>query len=156
MECAMKITHYSLWVGLGCAYSVFAAAVADDRALSAIASCEVSLGNTTESGNGMKAAGGTSVIKCPLSKKLGTSNSNYLYARIHRAQSSGSDPFCYLVSTPPFGTTSSVSYGYAEPHAGAQSVGVAMPRLYSTGYLDLYCLLNDGDTFYGARHVQVD
>lgn len=153
----MTIIKNALLLGVCCACSSFAiVAAADDRAVSAVVGCEVSLGDAVESANGMKASGGTAVLKCPLSKKVGTSTAGTVYARIHRVESSGASPFCYLVSTPPYGSASSVSYGYASSSVGAQSISVPMPSLYLTGYLDLYCLLNKNDTFYGARHVQVD
>lgn len=131
-------------------------AAAEDWAISSVGSCEVSAGNAVESGNGMRASGGTAVLKCPMTKRLGAGDSHYLYARINRSQSGGADPFCYLISTPPYGTSSDISYGYATAYVGAQSVNVPMPQLHLTGYLDLYCLLNDNDTLYGVRHVQVD
>lgn len=128
----------------------------EDWTVSSVAGCEASLGNTVDSENGMKAVGGTAVLKCPMLKRIGTSDSNRVFVRMSRAQASGTDPFCYLVSTPPYGTTTDISYGYASSYAGAQSIAVAMPNLHVTGYLDLYCLLNENDILYGARHVQVE
>lgn len=153
----MKAIKGAFLTGMGCMLALSAAtATADDRSASSVAGCEVSSGSAVEHGNGMKASGGTAVLKCPLSKKLGSSSANTVYARINRAQSAGADPFCYLISMPPYGTTSAITYGYAGSYAGAQSINIAMPSLYVTGYLDLYCVLNSNDIFYGFRHVQVD
>lgn len=129
---------------------------AEDKSVSSVAGCEVSAGSAVESANGMKASGGTAVLKCPLSKRIGTSSANTVYARINRAQAEGADPFCYLISMPPYGNTTAISYGYATSNVGAQSINIPMPSLYLTGYIDLYCLLNNNDIFYGFRHVQVD
>lgn len=132
------------------------ARAAEDSAISSVGHCSAGLGAVVESGNGLKAEGGTAVVKCPLAKREGSDERNAVYVRINRADANSSAPFCYLISTPPYGTTTSISYGYAQSYSGAQSINVPMPSLYITGYLDLYCLLNDNDTLYGVRHAQVD
>lgn len=129
---------------------------ATDLAVSAVAGCSASLGGVIESGNGLRANGGTAVLRCPLRKLSGAGVEHTIYARVHRAQSSSADPFCYLISTAPYGSNTELSYGYASSQAGVQSIEVPTPGLYLTGYLDLYCLLNADDTLYGVRHVQVE
>lgn len=149
------------WCTCVCAAAVAVIAIsnalaATDLTISAVAGCSASLGGVVESGNGLRANGGTAVVRCPLRKLSGAGIEHTLYARVQRAQSSGADPFCYLISTAPYGNNTEVSYGYASSQAGVQSIAVPTPGLYLTGYMDLYCLLNTDDTLYGVRHVQVE
>lgn len=132
------------------------AIAAEDESISSVGHCSTSLGSVVETANGLKAQGGTAVVSCPLGKRVGTDQSSAVYVRLSRAEGGGSAPFCYLISTPPYGTNTSITYGYAESYSGAQSINVPMPSLYLTGYLDLYCLLNNNDILYGVRHAQVD
>ena len=135
---------------------LFNEAIASDSAFSARGSCEVSLGYAEEGDNGLQARGGTTILKCPLTKNFGTSENSTVYARISRASMDKAKPFCFLVSTPPYGTSQDVSYGYAGDYEGSQSINMSLPTLYLTGYLDLYCVLNNQDILFGVRYVQAE
>lgn len=129
-------------------------AMAEDWAISATGSCKAVLGGTTTSGGGLKASGGTAVIRCPLTKEGGTNTLNNVYVRMKRASASGADPFCNIASTSNYGTPSNISYGFATDTTANQSVSITLPTQYSYGYADVLCVLNSGDTMYGVRYRQ--
>ena len=127
---------------------------AEDWTISAVQGCKTSLGNTIESGGGLKASGGTAVVSCPLTKEVGSDTINFVYARMNRFNAGGADPFCTLSSISNYGTPTSTTWGYATDGAGTKSVSIPMPTQYSSGYANVYCVLNVNDTLYGIRYLQ--
>jgi len=127
---------------------------AEDWAISATGSCEAVLGNTVSSGGGLKANGGTAVVRCPLTKEVGTNTINNVYVRMKRISASGADPFCNISSTSNYGSPSNLSYGFASDTTSNQSVSITLPTQYYAGYADVLCVLNSGDTMYGVRYRQ--
>ena len=116
--------------------------------------CEVSLGNATNTNSGYKASGGTAVIHCDLTKKLGSNNLNYVNARIKRKLAGGPDPFCSITSYSAFSTASNSKWGFAADGAGNKSISIPLPNLYYSGYLSVVCVLNNGDTLHGISYGQ--
>jgi len=127
---------------------------AEDWAISATGSCAPVLGNTITSGGGLKASGGTAVVRCPLTREVGSNTINNVYARMKRNSASGADPFCNIISTSHYGTPSNLGYGFATDTTANQSVSISLPTQYSSGYADVSCVLNSGDTLYGIRYRQ--
>ncbi len=127
---------------------------AEDWTISATGSCAPVLGNTITSGGGLKASGGTAVVRCPLTKEVGSNTINNVYVRMKRVSASGADPFCNIASTSHYGTPSNLSYGFATDTTANQSVSISLPTQYSSGYADVLCVLNSGDTMYGVRYRQ--
>lgn len=127
---------------------------AEDWTISATGSCMPVLGNTITSGGGLKASGGTAVVRCPLTKEVGSNTINNVYARMKRNSASGADPFCNIISTSYYGTPSNLGYGFATDTTANQSVSISLPTQYSSGYADVSCVLNSGDTLYGIRYRQ--
>jgi len=128
--------------------------LAEDWTQSALVGCKTSLGKTTTSKGGLKASG-SAVIVCPLTKEVGSSAVNKVYARLNNAKSGGASSMCQLVSTPAFGGT--LSFGavtFPPSSAGSHSINVKLPSQSSTGYMDLYCTMASGDTLYGMRYIQ--
>ncbi|MEO0997288.1 MAG: hypothetical protein AAFX58_07195, partial [Pseudomonadota bacterium] len=117
-------------------------AVADDETISAYAGCRAELGNTTGTGSGLRASGGTAVISCPILKNVSPNDLNWVYARINRAQAGGGDPFCSLSSHNAYNTASDSTWVFASDPAGNKSLSLPLPTTYSTGYLTLSCVLN--------------
>lgn len=128
--------------------------LAEDWAISATGSCATVLGSTIQSGGGLKASGGTAVVRCPLTKEGGFNTINNVYVRMKRVSANGADPFCNIVSTSNYGTPSNISYGFATDTTANQSVSIALPTQYSYGYADVSCVLNSGDTMFGVRYLQ--
>jgi len=141
----------SLCATLMLTYSV---SFAEDWAISATASCEATLGNVINSGGGIKASGGTAVVRCPLTKESGFNTINSVYVRMKRVSASGADPFCYLYNTSNFGSPTSFVNKFASDTTANQSVSLNLGTQYSYGYADVYCVLNNGDTMYGVRYLQ--
>ena len=130
-------------------------AVAEDWAISATGSCETALGTTVSSGGGLRASGGTAVVKCPLTKESGVADAiTAVYARMKRGSASGANSFCTVQTYSNFGTPSDIGYGWSSAHTSNQSVSITLPDQYSYGYADVYCTLVSGDTFYGVRYLQ--
>ena len=127
---------------------------ASDWTIPANPGCEVSLGNTTNVHSGYKASGGTAVIGCPLTKKVAGNNLNHVYARINRKNANGPDPFCTLNSYSLYSTSNDSKSKNASKRAGNQSLSIPFPTIYSSGYLSVFCVLNDGDTLHGIRYGQ--
>ena len=127
---------------------------ASDWTIPADPGCDVSLGNATGVHSGYKASGGTAVIGCDLTKKVASNNLNYVFARINRKNANGPDPFCTLNSHNMYSTSNDSKSKNATKNAGNQSLSIQLPTIYSTGYLTVSCVLNDGDTLYGIRYGQ--
>lgn len=130
------------------------AAAASDWTATAYHACTTQLGNTSGTGGGLKAVGGTAVVSCPVTKKQGTNNLNFFYARMKRANGGGANPFCTLTSYNNYNTASNSKYGYASSGAGNKSIWIAKPTTYSTGYMGLICVLNANDVLFGYRYGQ--
>lgn len=129
-------------------------AIAEDWAISAYGTCTTELGSTISSSGGLRASGGTAVLKCPLIREVGSSTLNNVYARMQRANTVGAAPFCTLNTTSNYGTPTSSSYGFASNTINYQSVSIPMPTQYYAGYADVLCLLNSGDVLFGIRYRQ--
>jgi len=129
-------------------------AFSEDWTISASGSCSTGLGTTLASGSGLQATGGTAVIKCPLTKEVGSNTLNVVYARIKRNSASGADPFCTIDSTSGYGSPRQVGYGFASNTTANQSIRISLPTQYYSGYADVYCVLNSGDILYGIRYRQ--
>ncbi|BFM04882.1 hypothetical protein [Halioxenophilus aromaticivorans] len=129
-------------------------AQAEDWTMSAEAYCETNLGNTVYSQGGLKASGGTAVVKCPLIKESATDAITDSYARMKRATSTGAQPFCYIVSKNNWGSINQYTYGYAANHTGNQSVRMQPSTQYHSGYADMYCVLFQNDVLFGVRYKQ--
>ncbi len=127
---------------------------AEDWTISALASCEAALGNVISSGGGIKASGGTAVIRCPLTKEVGSNPISSVYVRMKRVSSSGPDPFCSLNNTSTFGTSTSFTNTFASDTTNNQSISLNLGTQYYSGYADVYCVLNNGDTLFGVRYRQ--
>ena len=128
--------------------------LAEDWAISAIGSCVAALGSTTNSGGGLRASGGTAVVKCPMTKEVGTNTINNVYARIKRSSATGPDPFCYVFNTSHYGSPTSFANTFASDTTANQSLNINLGTQYSYGYADTYCVLNTGDTLFGVRYKQ--
>lgn len=131
-------------------------AQAADWTIPANPACKVSLGNATNTSSGYKASGGTAVISCDLTKKVGNNNLNWVYARINRNLAGGANPCCTLNSYSLYGSPNDTRWGCATTGAGNKSISIPLPTIYSTGYLSVVCVLNNGDTLYGIRYGQDD
>ena len=130
-------------------------AYASDWTTDAYSGCQVRLGNATPYRSGFRASGGTAVLSCPITKKAGSSNLNFVYARMKRATTGSAIPFCTLNSNSHYSSTSSNStWGYASSTTSAHSVAMPLPTLYSTGYLNLVCVIYENDIFFGYRYNQ--
>jgi hypothetical protein len=127
---------------------------AADWTIPANPGCEVALGNANTVNSGFRANGGTAVISCPLTRKVGSNNLNWVYARIHRSQGGGAAPFCTLNSYNNFGSPNNSTWGNASAGAGNKSISLPLPTVYYSGYLSVVCVLNNGDTLYGLRYGQ--
>lgn len=131
--------------------------LASDWTVSAAQGCTTSLGSTSNYNGGLRASG-TAVISCPLIKKVTTNAVTAVWARTHSANLSDADSFCYLASIPANGGV--VSYGVnskATSAVGNKSINVSLPESQAfSGYMDLYCVIQSGDTFFGARYMQVN
>lgn len=136
--------------------SIFAApgVQASDWTIPANSICEVALGNAVSSYSGYKATGGTAVITCSLTKKVGSNNLNHVFARINRSNPGGAAPFCSLTSYQPYGSPSDTTYAYASNGSGNKSLSLPLPNSSYSGYLTVGCVLNNGDTLYGVRYGQ--
>lgn len=131
-----------------------AATFAEDWAISAQGSCKTSLGNTTQTGGGLRASGGTAVVTCPLTKEVGTNTINNIYVRLKRVSATGADPFCNVSNKSNYGTPSSFPYTFASDTTANQSMNLNLGTQYYAGYADVICVLNSGDTLYGIRYRQ--
>jgi hypothetical protein len=149
----MSISSLTLFALL--AFGMFSDANASDWTIPANPACEVSLGNVANTSSGYRASGGTAVISCDLTKKVGSNNLNWVYARINRNLSGGANPFCTLNSYSAYGS-SDTTFGSASTGAGNKSISLPLPTIYSTGYLNVVCVLNNNDTLYGIRYGQDD
>ena len=128
--------------------------LAEDWAISAIGSCVAALGNTTNSGGGLRASGGAAVVKCPMTKEVGANTINNVYARLRRSSATGPDPFCYVYNTSNYGSPTSFANTFASDTTANQSLNINLGTQYSFGYADTYCVLNEGDTLFGVRYIQ--
>ena len=131
-------------------------AAAEDWTISAEGSCETELGNTVYSAGGLKASGGTAVVKGPLVKEVVGSAIKNVWGRMHRASGNSPRPFCYLVSRSMWGTAPEYAYGYpVNNNAGNQSLPIVPgDDQYYGGYADAYCVLNVNDILFGIRYKQ--
>lgn len=129
-------------------------ATAEDWTISATGSCKTSLGNTTTSGGGLRATGGTAAVTCPLTKEVGNNTINNVYVRMKRASTNGADPFCTISSVSNYGTPTNTGLGFATDTTANQSVSISLPTQYYSGYADIICFLNSGDTMFGVRYIQ--
>lgn len=127
---------------------------AADLTVSAYAGCQVRLGNTTNVGAGLRAAGGSAVISCPLEKVVGNNNLNFVFARINNAVAGDANSGCSLFRRGAFNTPANMTSRFAAPAPGNQSLNLPLPPLSSSGYLFLTCTLVNNDTFYGFRYGQ--
>ena len=135
--------------------SVYSSAhAASNWTIPANPACEVSLGNATNTFSGYKASGGTAVIQCDLTKKVGSNTLNYVNARIKRKLAGGPDPFCALTSHGAFSAFNDTKYGHATHGVGNKYVRIPLPESYNNGYLSIVCVLNNGDTLYGISYGQ--
>ena len=134
----------------------YSSAQASDWTIPANPACEVSLGNVTNTSSGYRASGGSAVISCDLTKKVGSNNLNWVYARINRNLAGGANPFCTLTSYSHYGSPSDSEWGFATAGAGNKSISMPLPTIYSSGYLSIVCVLNNNDTLYGIRYGQDD
>ena len=131
-------------------------AMAEDWTISAQGSCETALGTTVSSAGGLRASGGTAVIKCPLVKEVVAGAIQNVWGRMHRASSSSPRPFCYLVSRNMWGDGPEYTYGYpGNNNAGNQSLRMQPGNnQYYSGYANAYCVLNVNDILFGIRYQQ--
>lgn len=127
---------------------------AEDWTISAITSCETIGGSTSLSSGGLRATGGTAVVRCPLVREAGANTINSVYARMKRASTSGAASFCYVETLSTYGTPSSISSAFAANTTASQSINISLPTQYSYGYASVGCVLVSGDTLYGIRYRQ--
>lgn len=139
--------------------SIFAfsgSAQAEDWTISAVGSCRTALGSTVESGGGLRASGGTAVVACPLTKEVTGNALQNVWARLKRASATGAKAFCDISYKDWDGDPNVLGYGWSTDTTAAQSVSVAIPTQYTSGYADLYCVLYNNDTLYGVRYKQLN
>ncbi len=71
-----------------------------------------------------------------------------------RANANGADPFCTISSMSNFGTPTNTGYEFATNTTENQSVKISLPTQHYSGYADIICVLNSGDTMFGVRYTR--
>jgi hypothetical protein len=152
----MKLSSTPLALFAVLAFGMISNANAVDWTIPANPACHVSLGNVQNTTSGYRANGGTAVVTCDLTKNVGSGNLNWVYARINRSAAGGANSFCSLNSYSAFGSPSDSTFTFASAGAGNKSLSLPLPTIYSTGYLNVVCVLVQNDTLFGIRYGQDD